>query len=219
LSKIIPNRIITGDDLSAYQRWEVPLMQADIPPAPVQPLPTADQIEQIQKQAYEEGYAQGLQQGREKGHIAGLAEMQAQAQRLDQLLNTLGVPLAQLDEDVEKELVSLSIAIARQIVRREIKTDPGQIVAVVREGVASLPLASRNIHLHLHPEDAALVRAALSLTEGDKIWRIVEDPVLTRGGCRVVTDTSQIDASLDSRIAAIAASILGGARGYENPGH
>jgi flagellar assembly protein FliH len=41
---------------------------------------------------------------------------------------------------------------------------------------------------------------------------LVEDPVITRGGCKVVTDTSQIDATLDSRLASLIAPLLAGAR-------
>jgi len=41
---------------------------------------------------------------------------------------------------------------------------------------------------------------------------IKEDPTLARGGCKVETDTSQIDASMESRIAEIAAEVLGGER-------
>lgn len=216
MSKIIANRLIPSDALSAYQRWEAPLVRVEEEQEGKAVLPTAEQIEQIHRQAHDEGHSQGLQQGRAQGRIEGLAEVQLHAQRLERIIGALSKPLEQLDEDVEKELLALVIAIARQIVRREIKTDPGQIIAVVREAVSALPLGSRTIHLHLHPEDAVLVKTALSLSDNDRQWRIVEDPVLTRGGCQVVTDTSRIDASLDHRIAAIAASLLGGERGNDN---
>ncbi|MDX1250745.1 MAG: flagellar assembly protein FliH [Gammaproteobacteria bacterium] len=212
---MIANKLIPSDSLSAYQRWEAPQVRVEEEQDKAV-LPTAGQIEQIHRQAYEEGHAQGLQEGRAQGRIEGLAEVRLQAQRLEHIIGALSKPLEQLDEDVEKELVALAIAIARQIVRREVKADPGQIIAVVREAVSALPLGSRNIHLHLHPEDATLVKTALSLSGNDKQWRIVEDPVLTRGGCQVITDTSRIDVSLDHRVAAIAASLLGGERGNDN---
>ena len=104
---------------------------------------------------------------------------------------------------------------AKQLVRREIKTDPGQIVAVVREALSVLPIASQNVRLHLHPEDAVLVRAALSLNEGEYAWRIVEDGLQNRGGCQLMTDSSRIDASVETRLAAIIAKVLGGERGSD----
>ncbi len=170
---------------------------------------TAKQLEAIQKQAYDEGFAQGHKEGLD----AGQAQIQMRVQRLDQMMATFATPFAELDQRVEQELVTLAMAVARQLVRREIKTDPGQIVAVVREALSVLPIASQNVRLHLHPEDAALVRAALSLTEGEHAWRIIEDGLQNRGGCQLVTDTSRIDAGVETRLAAIIATVLGGERG------
>lgn len=208
-----PSKIIPSEVFRAYQNGAIPVI--NIVEKIVAGSPTTQHTEQKKKDIYEEAYAEGLEQGKKKGYAAGLVEIRAQANRLMQIIATLHEPLIQLDDQIEKELVALSIAIARQIVRRELKTDPGQIVAVVREAVASLPVGSRNVNLHLHPEDAALVRNALSLTGNDKTWRVVEDPLFTRGGCKVVTDISQIDATLDTRIAAIAATILGGGRDHD----
>lgn len=208
-----PSKIIPSETFRAYQNGATPII--NIVEKIAAAHHTAQDAEQAKKDIYEEAYAEGLGQGKKKGYAAGLAEIQAQADRLTQILSTLHEPLAQLDDQMEKELAALSIAIARQIVRRELKTDPGQIVAVVREAVASLPVGSRNVNLHLHPEDAALVRNALSLTGNDKTWRVVEDPLVMRGGCNVVTDISRIDATLDTRIAAIATAILGGGRDHD----
>ncbi len=167
-------------------------------------LPTAGGLERLQKQAYEEGYAQGREEGR--------AETAARGARLDALLGVLARPFEELDEQVEQELVRLALAIAQQLVRREIKADPGQIVAIVRDALAALPVSARGVRLHLHPEDAQLVREVLSLGDARHPWQIVEDPVLARGGCRVVSESSRIDASLEARLAALAAAVLGGER-------
>jgi flagellar assembly protein FliH len=67
----------------------------------------------------------------------------------------------------------------------------------------------------MHPEDAAVVREKLAVTGPDRAWSIVEDPVMTRGGCRVATDTAQIDARLETRIGAVLSSILGDDRARE----
>ncbi len=210
---MIPSKIIPSEEFRAYQSGTIPVINIVEKMAPA--ARTVQDAEKTKKDIFDEAYVEGLEQGKKKGYAAGLAEIQAQANRLMQIIATLHEPLVQLDDQMEKELVALSIAIARQIVRRELKTDPGQIVAVVREAVASLPVGSRNVNLHLHPEDATLVRNALSLTGNDKTWRVVEDPLLTRGGCAVVTDISRIDATLDTRIAAIAATILGGGRDHD----
>jgi len=109
----------------------------------------------------------------------------------------------------------LGLAIVRQLVRREVKTDPGQIVGVVREALGILPVASRNVRVVLNPDDAALVREVYALSEGELSWKIVEDPVVARGGCRVLTETSQVDATLESRLAALIAPLLAAGRSVD----
>jgi flagellar assembly protein FliH len=177
---------------------------------------TAEQLEQVQNQAYQEGFEQGKKEGFKYGHEEALTEtrsaMQQKAQKLDQLLTTLDTPLKELDEQVERELISLAISMVRQLVRREVKADPGQIIGVVRESLTLLPVSSRNVRLVLHPEDAKMVREIFEVSEQDLVWSIVEDPVLGRGGCKVITDTSQIDATLESRLAAMITTLLGGER-------
>jgi flagellar assembly protein FliH len=73
----------------------------------------------------------------------------------------------------------------RQLVRREVRLDPAQIVGIVREALGVLPVSSRSIRVTLHPDDASLVREAYAIGDHDQKWQIVEDPVIQRGGCRV----------------------------------
>lgn len=63
--------------------------------------------------------------------------------------------------------------------------------------------------MHLHPEDAALVRERLASPQAERAWSIIEDPVLGRGGCRVTAENSEIDARLETRVAAAIAQLLG----------
>jgi flagellar assembly protein FliH len=148
---------------------------------------------------------------------AAQAEMATRIVALDRILALLAEPLSEVDDTIEQELVALAMAAAKLIVRRELKTDPAQVLAAVREAMGALPAASRNVRLHLQPEDAALVREKLKVSEDEQTWRIVEDPVIARGGCKVITDTSLIDASVEARLLSIMASMLGGERSKDKP--
>lgn len=203
-------KIISGKTVSQAQAWQPPSVGSGSESGATHNanLLTAAQIEQVQQQAYDEAYAAGLQEGR----AAGMEQAKAKAREFERLVRALGKPFEELDEQVEQELVSLSISLVRQLVRRELRADPGQIIAVVREAMGLLPVASRNIRVHLHPEDAALVREALSISDEERAWSIVEDPVLSRGGCKVTTDYSQVDASLETRLAQFFAQVFGGQR-------
>ncbi|HLF96939.1 MAG TPA: flagellar assembly protein FliH [Methylococcaceae bacterium] len=169
----------------------------------------------------EEGRKQGFDQGREEGMAAAREEQAALArarlERLDALLRALSEPLAQLDETIEQELVALAMAVARQLVRREIRVNPGQIVAVVRDAVSALPSNARQIALHVHPDDAPLLREAFALDDDSApLWRLVEDPLISPGGCRVLTEQSSIDATVEKRLAQVIAVALGDQRSDES---
>ncbi|MET0065667.1 MAG: flagellar assembly protein FliH [Candidatus Thiodiazotropha sp.] len=185
------------------------------PPAP----PTAEELEAIQQSAHEEGFERGKQEGFEYGHKEGLTrahqDLQRYTERLDRLLETFEHPLRNLDNEVEKELLTLVVAIVKQLVRREVKSDPHLIIGVVRESLSILPVASRNVRLLVHPEDAELIREVYALGDSETGWQMIEDPVINRGGCKVVTDTSQIDATLESRLASLIAPLLAGARAID----
>lgn len=167
--------------------------------------PTVSGLADLQAEAYQEAYAQGLAEGRE----AGRGQVRAQVEQLAGMFYDLARPFEELDAEVERELLTLAMALARQIVRRELKTDPTQIIGIIREAIAKLPVAAREVRVHLHPEDAAVVRENLAPTESERAWALVEDPVMARGGCQITSATSRIDARLETRLGAILSELMG----------
>lgn len=170
------------------------------------PIPTADDIEKWHTEAHEEGYQAGLKQAQQ--------EIEQQKQQIYELINFFEQPLQFLNAEVEQQLNLLAVTLAQQLVRREIRVEPGEIVAVIRESVKMLPVNSRKIKIFLHPEDAELVRSVLQLDELDEeqSWALMEDPMITRGGCEIKSEQSTINVTLENRLQALAASILGGER-------
>lgn len=169
---------------------------------------TASHLEDLQKQAYDEAYAEGYA----AGLAAGEAQLKLRVQRLDELLTSLAKPYELLDETVERSLVDLAITIAKQLFRRELRVDPSHVIGVVREAISLLPASSRGVTVKLHPEDMALVDELLARPEGERAWAIAEDPLIDRGGCKVVTQNSQIDAQVEKRFEAVVTAIVGDER-------
>lgn len=169
---------------------------------------TAARLEQIENEARAAGHAAG----HAEGLVAGQAEIDGRVAALDQLLASLAAPVAQLDAAVEQELVELVVAVARRLIRRELKTSPGEIVGVVREGISALPIGERQVRIHLHPDDARLVGEVFGGGEHEPSCRIIEDPALSRGGALISTDVSTIDATLESRINRVFDQLLGADR-------
>jgi flagellar assembly protein FliH len=203
------NHTMPSDELSAAA-WQPPIV--DGPRLTRRQRPTAAELEGIERIAWDEGFAKGHETGRAAGEKDArkiLDELRQKSQHLDGLMRTLAKPMEQLDETMEQLLVQLSITIAKHLVRRELRIDPSQVIAIVRDAVTLLPLGQRNVRVHLHPADATVVRECLSEPQSERAWTLVEDPVMSRGGCRVSTDTAQIDARLEARIALVVNQLLG----------
>ena len=203
--------VAAADDIA---RWNLPTVSGKSVQAR-RSGPTVGELEAIEQKTYQEAYgagrAEGLAAARAENELQ-IEQLKAQVARLGAIFDQLAKPLESMDAQVEQQLVNLALAIAKQLVRRELKADPAQVIAVVRETVGLLPAAARDVRVHLHPEDAAVVREKLATPSTDRAWSIVEDPVMTRGGCRVTTDTAQIDARLETRIGGVISAILGDER-------
>lgn len=197
--------------------WVLPAVKGPLV-APQGGSSSAAAIEAEHRQAWTAGF----EQGRREGLAAGASQLEARQRELDaaiaqvgELLASMSRPLDRLDEVAAAELARLALATGTQLARRELRQDPAQVIAIIRECVNVLPASARHVRVHLHPADAAIVRERLAEPAADRAWSVVEDPVLARGGCRVITDVSQVDGRFDSRVAAVVASILGDEREHE----
>ena len=201
---------------AAATKWQAPTMQAD-PKRVIRyratdigstgvPVTTAAELDRWRKQAEQEGYKDGLEKARQ--------DSQKENQLFRQLIDFLESPLQSLNEEVEQQLSLVAVTLAQQLVRRELRIEPGEIIGLIRDSVKLLPGNARNIKIVLNPEDASLVRGALSMDSSDEEqnWKLIEDPMITRGGCEIISEPSAINVTLENRLSALAASVLGSER-------
>ena len=180
---------------------EIPEEIEEVPLEEVQPL-TLEELESIRQEAYNEGFATGEKEGfhsttlkvRQEAEVALVAKLQA----LEQLMVNLFEPIAEQDMQIEKTLVELVKHVAREVIQRELAMDSSQIEHVMREALKLLPLGVGNVRLYVNPQDFEQVKSLRERHE--ESWRIVEDEALLPGGCRVETEHSRIDASVETRI-------------------
>jgi flagellar assembly protein FliH len=214
-----PSRPI-GSQAAAVERWAMPEVGGPIVGRSREEKKTGANTVDLLRQALQESEARGYQAGLAKAQAesqAALDTLLAQVGQLDSILQLLSQPLAQLDAEVEKELLHLTLAVGKQLARRELRIDPTQVIGIIRESLSQLPASARDVRIHLHPEDAATVRERLAAPANERAWTVIEDPTLTRGGCMVRTETSQIDVRLESRVNAVIANALGEERAPERP--
>ncbi|RKZ89480.1 MAG: flagellar assembly protein FliH [Gammaproteobacteria bacterium] len=201
---------VTSEELADYQRWQAPHVVAvtNVENA----FLTVEGIESLQNEAKQEGFKAGFDEGRKAGLEAGQADIIQQLDYLKQIMVSLNTPLNDLDQQIENDLITLVTTVARQIVRRELKADPEHVIGAIRAAISVLPINDRKIKIYLNPQDTELVKNGLSLDDDGASWQWLEDPVLTRGGCRLETADTMVDATVEARLESVINKLLGGNR-------
>jgi flagellar assembly protein FliH len=229
-AKGVPSELIRARDIEGFDRWALPsfdevtetveVVAAEPaeplePPAPlveaaseeiaieaVKPL-TLDELEAIRQDAYNEGFSAGEKDGFHAGQLKSRQEaevaLQARLQQMETLMQALMDPIAEQDAQLEQSIVTLVSHLCQQVIRRELGIDSSQIRMVLREALKLLPMGANNVRIHINSQDFEQVRALKERHQED--WRILEDESLLPGGCRVETEHSRIDASVETRMA------------------
>ncbi|MCC6916482.1 flagellar assembly protein FliH [Nitrosomonas sp.] len=166
-------------------------------------LPTAEQIEQIYQQAYEEGKTTGYQEGRAQAED----EIQVEILQLQSLITRIEQELTQVDQTMAQDLLTLAIDLARKITGQALTVKPELIVPVVEDALRQLPAVSQPVRLTLHPDDAARIRNHLENHTAHPKWHIHEDNQIEPGGCRIESGGCEVDATLATRWQRTLASI------------
>lgn len=196
------------------------------PPEEVEEMlpPTAEEIEAIRAAAYQDGFSQGKQDGQEqghkegveqglqeghkegmeKGHAEGLAlgeeEINLKIEVFKDLIYQLNNPVAQVQEILQKELIQLSVSLARAVIKTETVTNPDIIFQALSEGLKVLPIQESTYQIHLHPDDIALIKEHFGEDEITKHnWLFIDAPQMTRGGCDISTTSNAVDVSVERR--------------------
>ncbi len=202
ISNIVANTaseatIVPAERSANLMRWQIPSF--DAPPALEGGLHTAAHLDEIESAAWQEG----LQRGHVQGYAEGQRQAQQEAERLRALIEHIQRPLAQLDEEIERAMLETACAIARRLAMAELSLRPELIETLVRTALAALPPYVREIRLHMNADDAAFIDSRPGMQANGQSFQIVADASLQRGDCRISTDSTQLDARLDTRLDAM----------------
>lgn len=167
-----------------------------------------DAVKQEKARGYKEGYNEGSQNAR--------AEWESKLTIVNQIIESSEQLLKDVDGEIENKLLEISICIAKQIIRRELSIDSGQIVSTVKKALELIPSNEHEITVYIHPDDEACINEVFSQYLDSDRFTIFKDPTIEVGGCKVSTDYSLVDLTVDAQIASIAASFLGDQRSSEN---
>jgi flagellar assembly protein FliH len=200
------------EKLTAYERWELPSFDtADSIRISGNPnglkLPTAAELENMQVQAREEGFQAGHQEGFQAGYTEGSQKAATETEQIAALVSSMELAIQGVDREVAQSLLDLSLELAKQMVHHALAINPEILLNIVRDAISELPHFNPGAHIVLHPDDAEILRTQMGEQLAHSGWKIFEDAQITKGGVRIETANSQIDATVETRWQRIAANL------------
>jgi flagellar assembly protein FliH len=136
-----------------------------------------------------------LRQGREQAAAA----VKESAERLAATIADLSAYKRKLRMDAEREVVKLSIAIARRILNRELATDPDALEGLVHAALSRLQ--NREVwHVRVPASALEVTRACIERAGVTANVSIVADASLQTGDLLIDTPAGELDASVRTQL-------------------
>lgn len=164
-------------------------------------------IEQLTEQAYQEGFAKG----RDEGAAQAKLEFQEQSKPLFDQFTAFLESFEQLKREMyganEQFLMQLIYQISKHVILKELATDSDYIQRLISNVIEKVG-AKENIRIKISAKDQGNIdslKELLKVQHPDfKNIQIEVSDELALGGCKVETDFSRLDASIEVQLAAFA---------------
>jgi flagellar assembly protein FliH len=187
--------------LTASAATALPAINVGPGPAPAPPA-------QLEQEIFAKAYAQGQQAG-----AAAVQQETAQlAKKLAATLDDLVRVRNEMIRHTEKQMVQLSLAVARRILHRELSIDATALLTMMRVALERVSDAA-HVTVRLNPADHQTVTAALADAPANDQVTLTADTRVPRGGCKVESEYGDIDAGVDAQLQEIARALLGDGKG------
>ena len=162
-------------------------------------LQAREKVSEIEKEAYEIGFAQGQKAGLEVGE-----------KMVETLLKQYSVSIEELNKlrkevfsSSERQVIRLALEIAKKIVKREVAIDDELILTLVKvaldrvadQALITIRVNPKDYHAIEHHHASRPDAGALNETV-----KLIEDPLIGRGGCVIETDGGTIDARIEEQL-------------------
>jgi flagellar assembly protein FliH len=157
------------------------------------------QLQQHYEQRAREAHAAGLREGEAAGRQRASAEIQPVIDRMARSIEEIGGLRARLRAEAEADLVQLSLAIARRVLRRELAIDPEALHGLILGALEKLR-GQEISRVRVHPAHVSLLTESLRQNSAAAKVEVVADPSRTVGTVIFETQRGNLDASVDSQL-------------------
>lgn len=158
-----------------------------------------NRVAEIERDAYEKGFAEGERGGIELGR----KKLEPIIKNLDNLAREIAKAKEKIINENEIDLIKLSFLIASKIIHFEIQ-DNNDIILNIAKTTLEKTIKGGKVTLCVNPTDYQYLIDNKSqipqLCQMVDTISIERDPAICRGGCIVLTNAGEIDASIENQI-------------------
>lgn len=153
-----------------------------------------------------QAYAMGYRDGVKAGMSSERTKVQSEVNNLRNIIGQLEAIFPQVYRGYEREILALTMAISKKILKYEIGRNEGVIKSLVEEAVKRAD-GSGTITIRLNPKDYQLLMTDDYQVPGvvDDLRTIIleKDKALDRGDCIIETNLGDIDSRIDKQLQAV----------------
>jgi flagellar assembly protein FliH len=162
-------------------------------------------------EGWKKGHEEGVKSGKEQALGENKAEFAATIAALKSAAEQLNRSRVELESAAVKDVLSLAVAIAERVTKRQGIIDPAVAVNNVEEALR-LVSHSSDIRIAIHPKNKNTLKEVLPRLKMQ--WpalthvELIEDEMLAPGGCRIYTAQGEVDGDLDGQINRVVSDLM-----------
>jgi flagellar assembly protein FliH len=215
LSKVLPPE--QAVDTSPVP-WKLVHREQEGHPAPEKEPPPdiagiTAQLDRQWEQRVREAHAAGVREGEAAGRSQAAAEVQPVIERLTRSIEELAQLRGRLRREAEEDMLRLSLAIARRVLRRELTIDPEAMHGLVLAALEKLQVQEIS-RVRVHPSQAPQIGASLEKAHQGLRVKVVPDSTREPGALIFETERGNLDASADTQLREIERGLADRLRGH-----
>lgn len=161
--------------------------------------------------AYERGLSDGVRKGKELEKNETLQALEA----MSAIVKEMSALKKSILENLEGEIVQLSLAIAERVIHVEATTNREVIRGVLKEAIKNIG-DREDMKIRVHPQDFQFMieikNDFLQSFDGIRNMTFTEDESIQRGGAIIETVCGEVDARLDQQLNEMKTAMAGGER-------
>ena len=169
---------------------------------------TASQLEQItleaQSAAEVSGREEGYQRGYSEGQQTANSLLEQSRERIDKLVASVTDEIEEEKKNLQAMFTQLLIRLCSAVCLKELAIE-SNIEEIVSRALAALPLSESQITVYLNPADYKILAPSV---ERQQKWKLEANEDVLVGGCKVSSENSEIDFTLQQRVSQIAEQVF-----------